>query len=882
MAITTCRSPQNGSKPGKPQPHAAENVSDRPQGCSLFPGRPQNVFTRSLLFVALLASSLLSLPLYAENVEAQQQFIFAYRLLQRGEDKLAAEAFDDFLKSYPDDSRRSDARFYQAVLAQRAGDNEGAARLLAAATDPPPSLVPEHTVLQLRGQIAISRERYDEAVATLEKIKLDSLDAASKATTLYLTGLAYRGAGNLPGAAKALIAAAGVESPLKGRALLEAAQVQIEMDKVADAQATLAQAVANADKLTLPGALMMAGDLSLKSGQFPKAIEYFNAIVTGHQSTPQFGPAVLGLLWSRFSAKQFDELLKTADQFKLTVASGSPIQGNDLYTARYLVGSAQLELKQNDKAAETFQSLLAQGGESELRDKVTYKLALAQVELNKPADVVQTLTNFSSTFPKSPLVPDAEMLLATTQGASDPAAGAARLTSLVNQGPDKPDYARAVFQRARLYDNAGQTQAAIDDYKSYLGTAAGKADTAQAAVIGLRLANLWDKLGKLDQAESAAAGVLQTAGIAPLIEQEAMYLRAMSLVKLNKLDAALDQFNQLLTKHPQSRFLTEARYYRGLILVAKQKSDDAMADLQASADAKDFPSPMKANALRLMGQYQRQKTDDKSIAAAAVTLTALEKLVGTSALRPDELLWLGQWQTNQKQPKESLKYLALLIDSKSTAPPAIRAEALVLGGRNLRENGDIAGALDAFRRVIAMQQGFESHARLELARTLVTQNKLDEALTEYRSLINVERPTIIPASATYESAEIHRQKAIALKQNDEGPAAVAELEEAQKLYYRVGLLFAFPQLSPVPELAYINRAETLDDLGRKDEGDKALAELTEKFPDSSYASYAKAMIALHQGKAGDADFLLKKLREQQLDPRLSEKVTRRLKALSPP
>ena len=164
----------------------------------------------------------------------------------------------------------------------------------------------------------------------------------------------------------------------------------------------------------------------------------------------------------------------------------------------------------------------------------------------------------------------------------------------------------------------------------------------------------------------------------------------------------------------------------------------------------------------------------------------------------------------------------------------------------------------------------------------MTQNKLDEALTEYRSLINVERPTIIPASATYESAEIHRQKAIALKQNDEGPAAVAELEEAQKLYYRVGLLFAFPQLSPVPELAYINRAETLDDLGRKDEGDKALAELTEKFPDSSYASYAKAMIALHQGKAGDADFLLKKLREQQLDPRLSEKVTRRLKALSPP
>jgi tetratricopeptide (TPR) repeat protein len=438
------------------------------------------------------------------------------------------------------------------------------------------------------------------------------------------------------------------------------------------------------------------------------------------------------------------------------------------------------------------------------------------------------------------------------------------------------------LQRARLYDKADKAQAAIEDYKRYLDTPAGKADAAQAAAISLRVSELWSGLGKPEQAEAVAAALLGTPSLAPLVEQEAMYRRALALIKLDKTDAAIDQLTQLLTKHPQNKFLTAARYYRGLLLVVKQKPDEALADLRASAEAKDLPAPEKANALRLLAARLREKGDDQSAAAAAAALQSLEKLVGTGALKPDEMLWLGRWQTKQKQPKESLKYLAVLIDSKSTAPAAIRAEALVLGGQNLREIGDAAGALDAFRRVIAMQQGFENDARLELARTLVAQGKLDEALAEYRGLINVERPTVIPASATFESAEAHRAKAAKLKQQQAGPAALAELEEAQKLYYRVGLLFGFPQLSPMPELSYIARAEALDELGRGVEGDQALAELVKSFPGGPYASYAKAMLALHQHKSGDAEFLFKQLRGQTLDPRLAERVTKRLTALSPP
>lgn len=823
-----------------------------------------------------LACLLPAAPLSAQADPAQQQFVFAYRLLQRGEDKLAAQAFEEFLAKYPKDAKHGDAAYYRALLARRAGENEAAARLLTAPDFPAPTLVPEHALLLLRGEVLIALARFDAAVAALEKIKLDGLDPAGLASTHYLLGLAYRGAGNLPGAAKSLDAAAGIDSPLKPRAMLEEARVQAQLEKTGDAQATLVKLIALKDQETAAEALLFAGDLAFRAGQFPKAIDFYSSLTTEHQSSSHFAPAVMGLLWSRFSLRQYDAVLQSAQQFQ------GALQGANAFAARYLAASALQEMGRHDKAVEEFKALLAGGGESELRDKATYKLAVSDCELGRFDEMNQCLADFAATFPKSELLGDAQFLLAAAQARrGDLAGGVARLTAIINEGKSNPFYSRALLRRASLYEQNNQLPAAIEDYQLYFQEVL-PSDPGQAALIALRLSDLWSRSGQFEQAEALAgrilglgAGAMSIANLEPLVEQEAMYRRAVALIKLNRSDAALQQLNALLSKHPQNQYLAQARYYRGLLLVLALKPDEALADLQAAAAAPELSEALRANALHLAGVRLREKNETQ---AAAATLQELEKLVGLSNLKPAEQLWLARWQMQRREPRESLKYLEPLVGPKSAASGPARAEALWLTGRNLLLLNDSDGAINAFGQVIALAQGFEPQARLELARTLGATNKTAEAIAEYNKLISVDSSEVA-AAAIFENASIHRRLAQKRRLAGDEGGMRQELEEAQRLFMRLVLLLPFPELSPLPELAYLELAEVRADLGKLDEAIKALQELTGKFPESPCAAYARAVLAIQQRKLGDAEALLKKLREQSLDPRLAERVARQLVSL---
>ena len=151
----------------------------------------------------------------APDSAAYQQFVFAYRLLQRNEDKLATDAFDEFLQHYPQDERRGDAIYYRALLASRAGENEAAAKLLADC--PRPCSCPPNDVPLLHAQVYCDLGKFDPALAVLEKINAAAADPATRASILYLTGVAYRGSGNLPGRGpEASMPPERIDSPLQG------------------------------------------------------------------------------------------------------------------------------------------------------------------------------------------------------------------------------------------------------------------------------------------------------------------------------------------------------------------------------------------------------------------------------------------------------------------------------------------------------------------------------------------------------------------------------------------------------------------------------------------------------------------------------------------
>ena len=108
--------------------------------------------------------------LFAFGGPADDDFLFAYKLMQRGDLQEAGTAFDTFLEKFPNDDARGDALYFRAALHRKAGEQKAAADVLTAITPrTAPRRVPAYVVALLRGQVLTDLGRYDEAVAELEK-----------------------------------------------------------------------------------------------------------------------------------------------------------------------------------------------------------------------------------------------------------------------------------------------------------------------------------------------------------------------------------------------------------------------------------------------------------------------------------------------------------------------------------------------------------------------------------------------------------------------------------------------------------------------------------------------------------------------------------------
>src|SRR5690606_38712833 len=143
-------------------------------------------------------------------------------------------------------------------------------------------------------------------------------------------------------------------------------------------------------------------------------------------------------------------------------------------------------------------------------------------------------------------------------------------------------------------------------------------------------------------------------------------------------------------------------------------------------------------------------------------------------------------------------------------PADQRARAMYATADCLRQLGDMEGAMQALRQVVATGGGMELQARLELAGALASTGKIDDALAEYEGLTSVEQSRIA-ATALFGGGGLPRQKAAEARRNSNAAA-----RDASALAYRtlkkMVLLFAFPDLSPLPELGYIELSERADEL----------------------------------------------------------------------
>jgi len=810
----------------------------------------------------------------AESNAGHQQFVFAYRLLQRNENKLAIDAFDKYLSNFPSDSKRGDALYFRAILSQRAGRNAEAIQFLTNA--PAPKHVEDYKVLLLEGQLYGDLDQHQNALASLEKIDLGNLKPEMKASILYMKGKSYVGLNNLPAAATQFGEVAKYDSSLKSKAMLDLANVQAKLNKPADAIETLKRCIALNDPAINAEAAHLAAELTYNQGKYEEAIKLYQVVMTKHTSSDYLSSSIVGVLWSQFQLKQYGQVLTTFDQYK------GNLSNIDKVTGWYLAGASQAELGRHDQAVALFSAILVAAAGSPLEDKVLFRLATSQYEVGQYHGMTATIRKLRNSYPNSPRLADSAFLMASASlKKGDLTAAAAQLTAIVDAGQVHPYYTQALLHRAQLYESTSQMQPAANDYQTYVSvykkaTGQNKLGLQSVQDALIRLSKLNYRLGKYEASDQAAAQLLGMEKVDPLTEADALFQRTLALIKVKQLDQAHQMLDTLLTKHPQNTYRADALYYRGIINSAKKKNDAAVADLKSAVAEKTLSSPFRINALKLMGIHLRsaEKSDD-----AAESLAALEAIVGVNGLANDERLWMARYHLGKSDAKATMKYVRPILESRSNASRTMRADALMVAADALRELKDRDAAIAAFREVIAMGQGYGYSARLELARTLAEKEDYEEALGEYEGLINVTE-TPVASAALFDAAHVHLKLAQVRRRESDTQGADEQREAARNALKRLVLLYSFPEISPLPELSFIMLQEIAFDNQKPDVAKSEMNELIEKFPDGPYAVYGKAMLAKLENQTNVARTLLNQLRQQEnLDARLLQRVEGQLKAL---
>ncbi len=828
----------------------------------------------------LMVLLLLVLPLWSHaqvttvSEAAHNQFVLAYRLLQRDQDRDAAAAFDQYLGEFPNDEKRADALYFRALLAMRAGRRDAALIHLAKAGRA--QIVPDHALRLLRGQLHTDLGQYTQALAALEPIDADLLDPVVRASVLHLRGVAYRGANNLPAASAQLTAAAQIESPLRARAMLDQGRILAMMGKLNEAIEVLQGCVALNQQDITAEAARIGGDLAYQADQFDRAIAFYGVVLRGHQTSPHFGAAVRGAMWAHYSATDFEATLNLFEQHRTTL-----VRAEDRLGSWYLAGSALRGLGRHEQAAATFEQIRADAFGWKLLDHLLYKLALSRFEQGQFDAMTATLAVLKAQQPDSPLHAHGAFLLAAADAKrGQTVQAAARLTAIIDSGPTHPYFGHALIERAQLHESSNDLSHAVADYEAFVNADVSVKGTTRVDVVQ-RLVDLHYRQDQYDKSLQAALSLLPGSADAqprpPLIEQDALYRAALAMIKLQRYDEALASIQRLLERHPLNKYAVEARYYQALVLIALQRPDEAMADLEHVA-ASDVADPsLRRHALRLSAIHLRQQDRSEE---AMQALARLEQ--DTGDLTAEERLWLGRHHVQQNNHAGAAKYLEPLLDKDSKLPRPQRSEALYWIALCRRAEGRHDVAVRLLNDVVAMGGDFELEARLELGRSLADAGRFGDARNAYEGLVN-QTPTRIAVQALLGQARVHRSLADQRRREGDALGSAENLDAARSALTRIILLHDDPRLSPLPQIAHLQLHDVLAGMGDTEAARQGvrdnLGDLIEKYPHSPHAEYARALIALTAGDRDGAARVFKRLAAGSLETVLAEHVQSRLKEL---
>ena len=597
---------------------------------------------------------------------------------------------------------------------------------------------------------------------------------------------------------KAVLATEGT-NPYRENAALALAAVQLKQGKK---QAALETCEFLANSSTSPDvasrSALQAARLAAELGSTAKALQLFDKTVSGTQDSAMKSEAILAALRLRYDFGDFQGITQMREGIEKDLpATARP-------DALGILAAAWRRTGNEEQAKRVYDRIVSENPSAASAD-VRYQRLLSLYATKDPA-LVAEVDRFlaASTDPKqsaSAALLKAEALFQKP----DYAAASTAYAPLVENPSLKPEQrSAALYKLAWALDASGDSAGAIRSYTAFAEKYPGD-KLAATAVLQRGLAR--QKAQAHTEALADFEEVITRFQFSKEVEI-ALLQKALTLGQLKKYSEMAAAFQELLRRYPNSAAAAQAHFWLGWAAFENKDYPQAITFLEKARllDSKNYAD--RATLRILLAQYQLQ---DRAAAAREA-----DDYKG-GAIPAEVVIWLAQGHLEDKKFAKAEKLLLPLVQNPASVPPDVwilisETKLALAKPEEASQAADKAIASTQNPQVQARAQIAKAFAEIAFKRPATARQAVDQALF-------LQPEGKLNAEARLASGEV-----FFLEQ---------DYESAARAFMAVSILVDDPKVAPK---ALRRAAEAYRRAFKDAEADKAMKELSERFPGSALSA----------------------------------------------
>lgn len=748
-------------------------------------------------------------PLAAAAAAPVDQVQFADGLFSRGLYDLAVR---EYLAAATNGAAgASDVASYRAAECFRLmGQPERAAELYRQVADQQPAGRYAGRAAFRHAELAVTGGQYAEAVDRFEAVMKAQPAPDLAAPALYYLGYAQHKLDRASKAEKAFerLVREFPDSPYAVWGRVELAGLLMRRDGPdAEIRELLGAALrGGAGQRAGAEALYLLGDQAFRKGDFAASADAYARLLKEYPQDARAGESLLSAAWAHYRAQRPAPALEIVERG--LAAAGAPASAEWLY----LQANCLRLLERGDDARAVYARLTREYPDSEWGQAGVYETA---VLLYQAKDYAGSYDLASRARATPALAEDLAWLRA--ESAREAGRGVESRRHYEDFARAFPGSARvptALFQVARLLQAGGETAAAAERYRALAGAYPTDHWAPEALLAGAYCRVV------LNQYAEAIADWEQLLASYPdfRARDEAWYGKAQAEVDLKRSAAARASLESMLLQHAKSRLAAEAHYLLGSLLENEGEYEAAEYHYRMATLKKADPALARKIEFRRVAVLQRQGRADE----AAQALNGLVAADAGAEIPAPLLDWVVRWNFSRERHDDAERAGRALGESGTNA--AWRQIGWYFAGRSAQAGGRLADARASYTRCLEQDAATREGAEAALYLGRAASAEQDWTAAEQAFTQAGERST------TEDLADVRARSYFGLGQ---AAAARARSEEAARYFMSVAVLYDDPELTPE---ALYRAAEAFQKLGRAADRDKALAELRQRYPQSTWAA----------------------------------------------